>query len=211
VLAHCEHRGLPPANGRQLPKRLTNSPAPDGRDVTRWTERHAKYLLHGIRWTGGHPVDGLPIAHDPKVAGSNPSPAPPAKALVDRKVRQGFLRSGAGIGGRCQRFVNARISVPLSRCFARVAVGVIRRCCQRRLHGATSSRRISAHACDAAPGGAVGGQPQRGRRRVRWRSTSLRRCGSGACARALVACATLLATVAQVFREVVAVVASPPR
>ncbi len=31
-------------------------------------------------------------AHNPKVAGSNPAPAT-TKALVDRKIRQGFLAS----------------------------------------------------------------------------------------------------------------------
>ena len=46
--------------------------------------------------------------HNPKAVGSNPTPAP-TKALVDRKIRQGFLASGpecltvslTGLADRC--------------------------------------------------------------------------------------------------------------
>jgi hypothetical protein len=58
-----------------LTKRLTNSLVLAGRDDTRWTGRRANRLLNVTRWTRRHPLDGVLIAHDPKVAGSNSCPA----------------------------------------------------------------------------------------------------------------------------------------
>ena len=43
--------------------------------------------------TARHPLDS---AHNPKVAGSNPAPAT-TKALVDRKIDQGFLASAINL------------------------------------------------------------------------------------------------------------------
>jgi transcriptional regulator with XRE-family HTH domain len=58
-----------------LTKRLTNSPAFAGRNATGWTHWHANHLLNVPRWTHWHALDGILIAHNPKVAGSNPAPA----------------------------------------------------------------------------------------------------------------------------------------
>jgi hypothetical protein len=80
-----------------LTKRLTNSLVLAGRDDTRWTGRLAKRLLNLTRWTLRHPLDGVLVAHNPKVAGSNPAPATNcAKAKVAgpfREIGEGLRRS----------------------------------------------------------------------------------------------------------------------
>jgi hypothetical protein len=112
------------AGQRCLTKRLTNSAVLAGRNVIGWTHRYANRLLSVTRWTRRHPLYGRLIAHNPKVANSNPAPATNcAKALVRspfRKIGRGFDRSRDVFGfsiDRCGRdafrLVTARLDTLL--------------------------------------------------------------------------------------------------
>jgi hypothetical protein len=87
------HRYNPPT-GRHLPKRLTNFPAPAGRDATRWTERDGTCLHNETRWTGRHPERAsaartVPSSRSPGTSGCDRRRRSRAASRLRRRPRHG--------------------------------------------------------------------------------------------------------------------------
>ena len=81
-----------------LTKRLTKPPSPAG------TGRHPldgaarEVPAQDTGWTDRHPLDGVLIAHNPKVAGSNPAPA---TDVMSRDIGKARTRIRVGTVRRC--------------------------------------------------------------------------------------------------------------